>query len=248
MQQARERLHHNLIQSCCFWLSQTLEMTMATATAARAEGNYKLLLQAVSQGTRLVNMLLKQEVPLDDRLVYAILSSPRWAAQTESFLPDDPAIMTASREALAGTLSTPCPAAPPPSPAPASPENPDHAALQKDVSISAPLKSIAENRKPKTENRLPEKCEKSGNSPGNDCCIIDEEEQYRLVELEKKISQLDWAALIRGLPKDQARATEKAIMDQLWDSIPIPKDRPLSEYLHEQSLRGNQEATKPLNS
>jgi hypothetical protein len=52
-------------------------MTMATATAARAEGNDKLLLQAVSQGTRLINMLLKQEVPLEDRLVYAILTSPQ---------------------------------------------------------------------------------------------------------------------------------------------------------------------------
>ena len=162
-------------------------------------------------------------MPLEDRLVYAILTSPQWAAQPESFLPDDPTIMTACREALAGTLSTPCPAEPPPSPAPASPENPDHAALQEDVSISAPPKSIAENRKPKTENRLPEKWEKSGNSPGNDCYIFDEEEQYRLVELEKKISQLDWAALIRGLPQDQASSQRESHPGSVVGLYPHPE-------------------------
>ena len=223
MKQARERVHNNLIQSCCFWLSQAIEMTMAAATAARAEGNYKLLLQAVSQGTRLINMMMKQEVPLEDRLVYAILTSPQWAAQPESFLPDDPTIMTACREALAGTLSTACPAEPPPSPAPAFPENPDHAALQKDVSISAPPKSIAENRKPKTENRLPKKWEKSGKSPGNDCYIIDKEEQYRLFELEKKISQLDLQALTRGLSKDRSSRQRESHLRGVVELYPHPE-------------------------
>ena len=66
---------------------------------------------------------------------------------------------------------------------------------------------------------------------------MDEEEQYRLVELEKKISQLDLDAMTRGLPPDAANAKLDAIMEEIYNSIPIPKDKPLSEYLHEQSLK-----------
>ena len=65
-----------LQQNCIFWLSQTLEMTLRTAQTAEVEGNGKLLLQAVSQGTRLVNIIMKHDLPLDDRLVYKIITSP----------------------------------------------------------------------------------------------------------------------------------------------------------------------------
>ena len=120
MNQAKKQLRNNLFQSCFFWLSQALDMIMATARAAQAEGNSKLVLQAVSQGTRLINILLKQDFPLEDRMVYAILASPQWAAQS-GLLPDDPDIMAKCRESLAGIFSTPCPDGPPPSSPSASP-------------------------------------------------------------------------------------------------------------------------------
>ena len=112
---AQGQLQDNLRQGCLFWLSQALEMTMQTAQAAQAEGNGKLVLQALAQGTRLVTIILKQEFQLDDRVVYEILASPQWATQA-SLLPHDPDIMSMSRQSLSGALSSPCPDDPPPSP------------------------------------------------------------------------------------------------------------------------------------
>ena len=65
---AKEQLQDNLLQGCLFWLGQALEMIMETATAAQAEGNYKIVLRAMAQGTRLVTIILKHDLPLDDRL------------------------------------------------------------------------------------------------------------------------------------------------------------------------------------
>ena len=67
-----------------FWLSQALEMTMETAQAAQAEGNGRVVLKALAQGTRLITIILKKDIPLDDRTVYELLSSPHWATQTRS--------------------------------------------------------------------------------------------------------------------------------------------------------------------
>jgi transposase-like protein len=105
---AKDRLQDNLRQGCLFWLSQALEMTRQAAKAAQAEGNLKLVLQAIQQGTRLLTIMLKQDIHLDDRLVYQILASPQWTAQ-DSLLPDDPNIMAMSRQSLAGALSSHCP-------------------------------------------------------------------------------------------------------------------------------------------
>ena len=89
---AKDQLQDNLRQGCLFWLSQALEMAMQTAQAAQAEGNGKLVLQALRQGTRLITIILKQDLHLDDRVVYEILASPQWATQA-SLLPHDPKIM-----------------------------------------------------------------------------------------------------------------------------------------------------------
>ncbi len=105
---AKDRLLDNLHQGCVFWLSQALEMTMQTAQAAQAEGNARVVLKALAQGTRLITIILKKDIPLDDRTVYEILSSPQWATQT-SLLPHDPNIMAMSRQSLNGIFSTSCP-------------------------------------------------------------------------------------------------------------------------------------------
>ncbi len=114
--QAKDRLQDNLRQGCLFWLSRALEMSMQTAQTAQADGNSKVVLQAIRQGTRLIGIILKQDFQLDHRVVYEILASPQWTAQ-DSLLPHDPQVLVASRQSLAGALSTPCPdtaAAPPP--------------------------------------------------------------------------------------------------------------------------------------
>ena len=105
---AQAQLQDNLRQGYIFQLSQFLEMAMQTAQAAQAEGNFKLVLQAIGHGTRLIKIILKQDFPLDSRLVYEILASPQWATQA-GLLPNDPQILAAGRQALAGTFSSPCP-------------------------------------------------------------------------------------------------------------------------------------------
>ena len=90
---------------------------MQTAKAAQAEGNGKLVLQALRQGTRFITIILKQDLHLDDRVVYEILASPQWSTQA-SLLPHDPNIIAMSRQSLAGALSSPCPETAPPSPDP----------------------------------------------------------------------------------------------------------------------------------
>ena len=52
---AQDQLQDNLRQGCIFWLSQALEMAMATAKAAQTEGNFKVVLQALGHGTRIIN-------------------------------------------------------------------------------------------------------------------------------------------------------------------------------------------------
>jgi hypothetical protein len=104
----KDRLLDHLRQGCLFWLTQALEMIMATAQAAESEGNGKLVLKALAQGTRLITLILKHDLPLDDRTVFELLSSPQWADQS-GLLPHDPNIMALSRQSLNGIFSSPCP-------------------------------------------------------------------------------------------------------------------------------------------
>ncbi len=241
--QAKDRLQDNLRQGCLFWLSQALQMTMQTAKAAQNEGNGKIALQAIRQGTRLITIILKQDFQPDPEMVYEILASPQWTAQ-DSLLPDDPRILSASRQALAGVLSTPCPDT---AAAPASLNPQPNLDLFQENLLS--LAQPPENGQRQTanglltDNRLVKPREKSGKLPGYSECFITEAEEYRLVEMEKKIAQLDLDALTRGLPPDAANAKIDAIFQELYNSIPIPK--PLSEYLHDQSLSANQADPKP---
>ncbi len=135
-------------------------MTMQAAQAAQAEGNGKVVLQAISQGTRLINIMMKHDLPLDDRLVYEILASPQWTTQA-SLLPHDPKIMSISRQSLAGVISSSCPETAAPASSPASPVDPD---LMQQL-----LQDLAQpmaNGKRQTENGLFKPREKSGKLPG----------------------------------------------------------------------------------
>jgi hypothetical protein len=220
-------------------------MAMQVAKTAQVEGNSNLILRALAQGTRLANIILKQELNLDDRIIFEILANPQWASQ-DSLLPAAPDLMSLSRQSLAATLSSPCPETP--ADAPTSASSKELALNQQFLHIlgSEPdLPTLTGNRKLKTENLLAKR-EKGGKLPGYECYEMDEEEQYRILELDKKLSELDLDAITRGLPPAAARAKEDEICRQLWDAIPIPKDKPLSEYLHEQSLQETGTAPEPL--
>ena len=138
---------------------------MQTAQAAQAEGNFKLVLQAIGHGTRLIKIILKQDFPLDSRLIYEILASPQWVTQA-GLLPNDPQILAAGRQALAGTFSSPCPEteAAPNSPNPLTDLESFTETLLNLAQQVAPLTTASQNLE--TENHLFRKREKSGKLPG----------------------------------------------------------------------------------
>ena len=163
---------------------------MQTAQAAQAEGNFKLVLQAIAQGTRLIKIILKQDFPLDSRLVYEILASDQWATQT-GLLPHDPKLMALSRQSLTGTLAAPCPENEPESAAAISPEDLDR--LQEN------LLSLAQAAgQPKNDNRLSQKREKGGKLPGNSLSFDRIYEEYQRILEEEKITGKDKARVAQG--------------------------------------------------
>ena len=177
VKRAQDQLQDTLRQGCLFWLSQALEMSMQTAQAAQAEGNYKVVLQAVQQVIRLIGIILKQDFQPDLETVYRILASPQWAAQA-SLLPDDPQILAAKRQALAGTLLSPCPDTPAAPQSPASLKDPD--LFQENLlALAQPAaQPQTENRKLATANPLSKKWEKSGKLPGKTPPKKDNTEHY----------------------------------------------------------------------
>jgi hypothetical protein len=187
---AQNQLQDNLRQSYIFQLSQFLEMAMQTAQAAQAEGNSRLVLQAIAQGTRLIKIILKQDLQLDQRVVYEILASPQWATQA-GLLPNDPQVLAVSRQTLAGTLDVPCPET-----AVASPSaNP----LEDLELIKKNLLSLAQPAgQPKNDNRLLQKREKGGKLPGNSFGFDKIYEEYQRILEEEKITGTDKSRATQG--------------------------------------------------
>ena len=104
---AIDRFQKNLQHHGAFWLSRALDMVERIAKAAEAEGNHRISLQAIRQGTSLLNIINKRECQFDPLMVYAIMTSPQWTQA--SLLPDDPDIMSLCRRFLAGVFDAPCP-------------------------------------------------------------------------------------------------------------------------------------------
>jgi hypothetical protein len=227
---AKDQLQENLRQGCLFWLSQALEMSMQIAQAAQAEGNVRVVLQAIRQGTSLIRIILKQDLHLDDRVIYEILASPQWATQT-TLLPQDPRIMSLSRQSLTGALASPCPETADPSLSPSSPEDLDLNALQEVLAtlVQSPV------TQPKPENRLLNGRDKSGKSAGKTLAKKDNNEKYQEDKLWEKITG------IMAAPALSRIAPVETLFPELDKSGTIPTNIPLSEYIHEQSLRGGKE-------
>ncbi len=242
---AKGKLQDNLRQGCFFWLSQALEMAMQTAKAAQAEGNGKVVLQAIRQGTRLLNIILKQDFQLDDRVVYDILASPQWATQA-SLLPHDPNIMSMSRQSLAGALASSCPetAAAPPSPNPL--EDLD---LFKENLLSLAQQAAQPkngNRKLKTENRLFQPRAKGGKLPGKTPFRKDNNQDFQQDKLWEKIAGMVELPLpLQNLPLGTPNPKLEALLQQQENPGKLPGNKPLSEYIYEQSLLDNQCGKNP---
>jgi hypothetical protein len=108
MLQTQNRFQDILREGYLFILNTFLELVMRTAQTAGAEGNSRLVLQAVRQGTGIIKFMAKLDVSLDPDTVYRLLASPQWADQG-SLLPTDPQIFAGSHQTLADSLFSSCP-------------------------------------------------------------------------------------------------------------------------------------------
>jgi hypothetical protein len=233
---AKDQLQDNLRQGCLFWLSQALEIAMATAQAAQAEGNAKIVLQALAHGTRIINLILKQDFQLDPGMVFGILASDQWSTQT-GLLPHDPNLLALGRQSLTGTLAAPCPENDPVSPV----STADLDLLQQD------LLSLAQQLvQPQPGNRPGQHREKSGKLPGNKRLQKDNNKKNQEDKLYEKISGMTTLlGLPRTVPPETLSPKLQAALQQGDTLGKIPAGIPLSEYLHEQSLQESQAAPKP---
>ena len=112
MARAEERLQHTRNQEILFQYNEFLESTRQIVRTASADGDTRQVLQAIREGTRILNFMTKLEVQFDPDTVYRILASPQWVSQ-DSLLPTDPGIITGTRQALADDFFFPCPEIPP---------------------------------------------------------------------------------------------------------------------------------------
>ena len=112
MRQAEKRLEHHRRQDYLFKFNNFLEVATDTVKTAGADGNSRLVLQAVREGTRILNFMAKLDVKLDQDTAYRLLASPQWTTQS-SLLPTDPQFIADTHQALADCLFFPCPEPPP---------------------------------------------------------------------------------------------------------------------------------------
>ena len=112
MAQAEKRLQNHFRQETLFHYNELLETTRRLIGTAVAAGDTRQALQAIREGTRILNFMTKLEVTFDADLVYRILASPQWVSQ-DSLLPADPGIIFGNRQAQADDLFFPCPEIPP---------------------------------------------------------------------------------------------------------------------------------------
>jgi hypothetical protein len=227
----KDRLQDHLRQGCLFWLTQALEMIMQTASAAQAEGNHKLVLKGLAQGTRLVAIILKHDLPLDDMTVFELLSSPQWADQS-GLLPHDPNIMTLSRQSLHGIFSSPCPEG---EDRPDSSFSPDDLAMMQQLfqglpSLATPGRACRPQR------------EKSGKLAAKTPARKENQKEYQEDLLWEKISGMMSSSSLTGhLPLETSNSKLASILEELAKGDKLPADKPLSEYIYEQTLKPGQD-------
>ena len=108
MAQAQTRFHDSLRQGLFCKLNLVMEMVLGVVRGARAGEDFKLFLQASREFTRIIGLMHKMAVPLDQELLYCLMSSPQWDLQ-DNLLPDAFQALSATRQSLKVNLFAPCP-------------------------------------------------------------------------------------------------------------------------------------------
>ena len=97
MAQAQNRFQDLLREGYLFKLNKFLEKVLRVVDTAGAEGNDRLLLQAVRQGTGIMKFMAQLDSSFSPETVHRLLASPQWAAPGASCPPTPSSSPTAIR-------------------------------------------------------------------------------------------------------------------------------------------------------
>jgi hypothetical protein len=109
MARAQQSFHDGLRQSLYCKLSIVMEMVFGVVRGARAGEDFKLFLQASREFTRIVSLMVKMDVRLDQEFTYCLMANPQWDLQEESHLPHSFQALAKTRQSLKVNLYAPCP-------------------------------------------------------------------------------------------------------------------------------------------
>jgi hypothetical protein len=92
--------------------NEFLQEAREQVRTAKDEGNNRHALQALREGTRILNFINKMDVPFDKITTYHLMASPQWPGQ-DSLFPTDLNFRSGVRLALSQEFFGPCPDIPP---------------------------------------------------------------------------------------------------------------------------------------
>jgi hypothetical protein len=105
---ASKRFHETLHQGLFLKLNTVMEMVLFVVRGAKIGGDFKLMLQASREFTRIIGLMHKLAVPLDPELLYCLMASPQWDLQ-DNLLPAAFQALADTRQSLKVNLFAPCP-------------------------------------------------------------------------------------------------------------------------------------------
>jgi hypothetical protein len=221
MARVQNRFQDLLREGYLLILNEFLEQVQRVVATASAEGNTRLLLQAVRQGTGILKFMAKLDPSLTAETVHGLLASPQWAAPG-SLLPTAPQFVAGSRQALAHSLLAPCPA-------PGSPE---------EALVNSPLPEAVLSQLVAGPGGDPHPAgwEKGGKNSAQKINHY----KYQQDKPGEKIFGSDFAGLAKTRPGANGNPKFVALLQECADQGKIPADLPLSEFIYEQSRRAGQ--------
>lgn len=106
--QVQNRVESSLHLARFLKLNMFLETSVQALQNAHAEGNTRLVLLAIREGTRIIRLLEKIPLRFDDVTTYRLLHHPQGFTQAQD-LPSDPQLLATCQQGLAHFLNIPCP-------------------------------------------------------------------------------------------------------------------------------------------
>jgi hypothetical protein len=241
--QAQNRFQDIMREGYLFILNELLASVWRAARTAEAEGNSRLLLQAVRQGTGIMKFMAKLDSSFSAETVRLLLASPQ-TVEAGSLLPTNPEFVVKCRQALADSLFGPCPEL-------GSPEAAlvdgrlSEAAQGASADLLPLLAGLSQSLGEPGSGPHPAGRKKGGKKPGKTPCQNLNHHNIQQDKLAKKILGLDVAGLAEAPPSKNGNPRFAALLQECADQGKIPAHIPLSEFIYEQSLRAGRIDQKP---